>query len=259
MPKNVFPFNRRHPPDVFMRWKHHVEVKHLLLLSTFSSAGLHGPQTCCSGSAAALSSAALLAVAPAVILPPLTCVCVCACVSSCTHTQLMKSKCPAAVVTVVRLSRCRHSEATTRPEQSWWKHVWEQQINWSPWEFFFPQQFMTSATIHKTLSRPSFHFYNWCSAQTTFKCTALLYLFFYYPPTCAPIPPPVFQLFNRRHRPPLPFMPAPLFLNPFFPFTGQLSSQKIPDQNPSSPMWCVELQANICAVLFFFHKGNSRK
>lgn len=67
-----------------------------------------------------------------------TYVCVCACVSSCTHTQLMKSKCPAAVVTVVRLSRRRHSEATTRPDWSWSKHVWEQQINWSPREFFFP-------------------------------------------------------------------------------------------------------------------------
>lgn len=74
---------------------------------------------------------------PQLLYCPYLHVCVCACVSSCTHTQLMKSKCPAAVVTVVRLSRCRHSEATTRPDWSLSKHVWEQQINWSPREFFF--------------------------------------------------------------------------------------------------------------------------
>lgn len=74
---------------------------------------------------------------PQLLYCPYLHVCVCACVSSCTHTQLMKSKCPAAVVAVVRLSRCRHSEATTRPDWSWSKHVWEQQINWSPREFFF--------------------------------------------------------------------------------------------------------------------------
>lgn len=158
----------------------------------------------------------------------------------------MKSKCPAAVVTVVRPSRCRHSEATTRPGRTWSKYVWEQQINWSPWEFFFPQQFMTSATIHKTLSRPSFHFYNWCSAQTTFKCTALLYLFFYYPPTCALIPPPVFQSFNRWHRPPLPFMPAHLFLNPFFPLTGwpQIGASDLPGD-----AWS-HTHKHLCCIVF---------
>lgn len=40
------------------------------------------------------------------------CLCVCAWVSSCTYRQLMKSKCLAAVVTVVRLSQCLQSKAT---------------------------------------------------------------------------------------------------------------------------------------------------
>lgn len=37
--------------------------------------------------------------------------CVCVCVSSCTHTQLMNSKCPAAVVTAVRSSLDGHKAA----------------------------------------------------------------------------------------------------------------------------------------------------
>lgn len=117
------------------------------------------------------------------------------------------------------------------------------------------EQFMTSATIHKTLSRPSSHFYNWCRAQTTFKCAALLYLLFYYPPTCALIPPPVFQLFNRRHRPPLPFMPAHLSLDSFFSL--HRSTQQ-PEDPSLEPLLSLEMRGvtstNICAVLFFSTK-----
>lgn len=76
----------------------------------FPSASLW-TQTCFSNFSTVFSSTALKAMAPAVILPLLAYVCVRACVSSCTHTQLMKCKCLAAVVTVVRLSRCLQSKA----------------------------------------------------------------------------------------------------------------------------------------------------
>lgn len=55
------------------------------------------------------------------IAPTYICVCARACVSSCTHIQLMKSKCLAAVVTVVRLSQCLQSKATKQLDPSWFK------------------------------------------------------------------------------------------------------------------------------------------
>lgn len=71
---------------------------------------------------------------PLPLLPPLRCrprpkllycpylhMCVRACVSSCTHIQLMKCKCLAAVVTVVRLSRDVRSKDTQQLDLSWSK------------------------------------------------------------------------------------------------------------------------------------------
>lgn len=111
---------------------------------------------------------------PQLLYCPYLHVCARACVSSCTHTQLMKSKCLDAVVTAVRPSQFLRPEATAGAD---WSTCERNDTQISELMFSFInclQQFI------KHYLRRAFHSCNWCSAchflQMRRSCLSLLLL-----------------------------------------------------------------------------------